>query len=183
MGVSTVTMEIANRAAKAGHEVLISHMRNNNIIKDAVSRMGDHVILASKDRVLKTKIIILFAALEDIQNLMSELPDMTGKILIHTNNAILGKEFPGSVSGKSSGEIIASLLPEASIIRMYSIIGPSICMLKNPDQEGNQIFYSGDAISAKRKVKSFFETLGLEAIDIEISDNKTVAFEKQYDSV
>ncbi|WPO78241.1 NAD(P)-binding domain-containing protein [Flavobacterium sp. KACC 22761] len=168
IGVSSVTMKLADRAAKAGHEVLISHVRNNNIIKESVMRMGNKVKLVSKERVLKAGIIILFVPLDDLKNFISDLPDMSGKILIHTNNGIIGKEFPKFALGKSSSEILILQLPEANIIKTYNIIEPSVCLQKKQNYVGDKIFYSGDNIIAKSRVKSFFKTLDFESVDFDV---------------
>lgn len=166
--MSSATMELANRAANAGHKVLIDHTCGNYAIRECVKMMGERVKLVTKNQALKARIIVLFIPLHDLQNFMLDLPDMRRKILIFPNNAIFGNEFLKTRPIKSSSEIIASLLPEANVIKLYSLIEPNVIFQKKQSGDGNQIFYSGGNIKTTQIVESFFKTLGLEAIEFEV---------------
>jgi predicted dinucleotide-binding enzyme len=166
VGVSSITMDFANRAAQSGHDVLINHNRDNNIIRECVQKMGSKVKLVNKEQAVKAGIIILFVPREDLKSFLCDLPDMSEKIIIHTNNPIFSTEcFSSTV--KTSSEIIASLLPAAHVVKILNIVEPNILLHKNQNHTGNEIFYTGTDTQAKRKVKSFFKTLDLAGIDFD----------------
>lgn len=165
VGASSITMDFAGKAAQSGHEVLISHS-NNNTLKECVQRMGTKVKLVSKEKALKAGIIILFVPREELKTFLNDLPDMTDKILIHTNNPVFSMECLSNVI-KSSSEIIADLLPGAHVIKLLNIVEPNILLCNKEKNSGNEIYFTGNCTEAKRKVKAFFKTLNLSGIDFE----------------
>lgn len=168
IGVCRSTMELAARAAKSGHQVLISHTRNNSHVRDLVQMMDGEVKLVSRHEAAKAKMVILFIPREDIQTFLSDLPDMTEKILVHANNPIYSLEcLSPSLNLRSSGEIIASLLPEAHMVKIHNIVDSDTPDATKKKQNKNELFYTGANRKAKNKVKSFLKTLNFSGIDFE----------------
>ncbi|WP_163407237.1 NAD(P)-binding domain-containing protein [Flavobacterium ajazii] len=166
IGICSLTIDFAYRAAKSGHQVLISHSRENSHLKDLIQKMGPKIKLVAKNEAAKAGILILFIPREDLQLFLTDLPDMTEKILIHASNPIFSLEClePNS-KVKSSSEIIASLLPEAHVIKILNIANQD--MLSFLKQNENEIFFTGTNSQAKNKVKTFFKTLELTGVDFE----------------
>ncbi|MEN2413627.1 NAD(P)-binding domain-containing protein [Flavobacterium mesophilum] len=168
IGVCRTTMDLAARAAKSGHQVLISHTRSNSHMRDLVQMMDGKVKLVSRREAAKAKMLVLFIPREDIQLFLSDLPDMTEKILVHANNPIYSLEcLEPSLNMKSSGEIIASLLPEAHVVKIHNIVDSDIPAPTHKKHESNELFYTGSNKLAKNKVKHFLKTLNFSGIDFE----------------
>lgn len=168
IGVCRTTMDLAARAAKSGHQVLISHTRNNSHARDLVGMMEGKVKLVSRREAAKASMLVLFIPREDIQLFLSDLPDMTEKILVHANNPIFSLEcLAPSLNLKSSGEIIASLLPEAHIVKIHNIVDSEIQVSPKKIQSENELFYTGANKEAKNKVKSFLKTLNFMGVDFD----------------
>jgi len=166
IGLCSFTMNFVDRAAQAGHEVLLSNTRENRQYKDLALAMGENVKLVSRNEAVSAAILILFIPREDVALFLTDLPDMDEKILIHASNPIFSLEClkPNS---KSSSEIIASLLPEAHVIKVLNIVNPSVLSLLNQRPKGNEIFYTGTDKEVKNKVKTFFKSLNLAGVDFE----------------
>ena len=168
IGVCNVTLDFANRAAKSGHEVLISNPRCNGSLKPIVQRMGDKVKLVTKDKALKANMLILFIPRDELDTFLHDLPDMTEKILLHTNNPYFDAEsLVPNLATKSSSEIIASVLPAAHVVKIFNVLEPIKSLPKNQCQNGNEIFYMGSNRQAKNRVKSFLKTLNFCGCDLE----------------
>lgn len=169
VGACNMTLDIATRAAKSGHEVLISHPHCIESLRPIVEKMGDKVKLVNKDKAVKAKIIVLFIPREEIDGFIKDLPDMSEKILLHTNNPFFNTESLLSpiAEVKSSSDIITSLLPGAHVIRIFNVLEPGVILSKCQTQNGNEIFYMGRNQQAKNKVKSFLKTLNLSACDLD----------------
>lgn len=169
IGACNMTLDIADRAAKSGHEVLISHTRCIESLRPIVEKMGNKVKLVSKDKAVTAKIIVLFIPREDLKNFFDGLPDMSEKILLHTSNHFIDLEslLSPSAEVKSSSEIIASLLPAAQVIKIFHVLEPERILSKCQSQNGNEIFYAGGNQQAKNKVKSFLKTINLSACDLD----------------
>lgn len=159
-------MDFVNRAVKAGHQVLLSSTRENRQFKDLAQKMGENVKLVSKTEAAEANILLLFIPREDVELFLSDLPNMNEKILIHASNPIFSLEClrPNS---KASCEIIASLLPQAHVIKVLNIVNPSVLSLLDQKHNGNEIFYTGKDQRAKDKVEMFFKSLNLSGVDFE----------------
>ena len=168
IGVCNITLDFAERAAKSGHEVLISHNRCNESLKPIVERLGKKVKLVTKDKAAKAKMIILFITREELKTFFDDLPDMTEKILLHTNHPLFNMEsLEPNGEQKSSSEIIASLLPDAHVIKVFNILKPEEVLPRLKNQNGNEIFFTGTDPKAKSKVKSFLKTINFLGFDLE----------------
>lgn len=168
IGVCNVTLDFANRAAKSGHEVLINNPRCNGSLKPIVQRMGDKVKLVTKDKALKANMLILFIPREELDTFLYDLPDMTEKILLHTNNPFFDADsLVSNLETKSSSEIIASVLPAAHVVKVFNVLQPIKHLPQNQCDNGNEIFYMGSNRQAKNKVKSFLKTLNFSGCDLE----------------
>ena len=166
IGLCGFTVDFANRAATVGHQVLLSSTRENRQFKDLAATMGEHVKLVSKNEAVEADIALLFIPHEDVGLFMKDLPDMSDKILLQASNPIFSLEClrPNS---KSSSEMIASLLPEAHIVKVLTIINPNVLSLLNQKPKGNEIFFTGTDREVKNKVKTFFKSLNLAGVDFE----------------
>ncbi|WP_294959834.1 NAD(P)-binding domain-containing protein [uncultured Flavobacterium sp.] len=166
IGLCSFTMDFVNRSVKAGHQVLLSSTRENRQFKDLAQKMGENVKLVSRNEAVAADILLLFIPREDVELFLTDLPNMNEKILIHASNPIFSLEClrPNS---KASCEIIASLLPEAHIIKVLNIVNPSVLSLLNQRHTGNEIFFAGKDKHAKDKAKTFFKSLNLAGVDFE----------------
>lgn len=168
IGVCNITLDFAERAANFGHEVLISHNRCNESLKPIVERMGKKVKLVTKDKAAKAKMIILFITREDLRTFFDDLPDMSEKILLHTNHPLFNmKSLELNGDQKSSSEIIASLLPGAHIIKIFNVANTGEILPEDKNQNGNEIYFTGASVQAKNKVKNFLKTINLSGCDLE----------------
>ena len=167
IGVSNLTLDLASKAANSGYKVLISHPRDNNIIKQTVQKMGENVQLATKHEAASADVILLFIPRENLEAWINDLPDMTGKIILHINNTIFNiQTFLLDFDTKSATEILSDLLPTTHVIKIFNSLGSAVILPERQNQDKNEIFYEGSNQGAKKDVKSFLETLQFSAVDV-----------------
>ncbi|WP_456311855.1 NADPH-dependent F420 reductase [Pseudomonas shirazensis] len=167
IGAGFITMDFAHRAAESGHEVLISNPRGTNTLKEIAQKMGRNVKLVSTHEAANAEIIILFIPREDLKTSIDNLPDMSGKTVLHTNNPIINlQSFLSTVSGQSSCDIVTCLLPDAHVIKIFNTIEPPVALVSKKHQERPRIFYAGENRKAKNNVKVFLETLNFSGVDL-----------------
>ena len=163
-----MTLDIAGRAAKSGHEVLINS-RCIESLRPIVEKMGDKVKLVTRDQAVQAKLIVLFVPREELYSFFEGLPDMSEKILLHTNNPFFNTAslFSSTTEAISSSEILTSLLPSAHVVKIFHVLEPGVILSKCQTLNGNEIFYMGTNQQAKNKVKSFLKTLSLSACELD----------------
>lgn len=88
IGISSLTLEIASRCSLKGYEVKIYNPKGNSLIRDVAQKMGSHVSLCSLEQAADTDIVLLFIPKDDLQRIVQMLPDMSGKLIIHTSSLI-----------------------------------------------------------------------------------------------
>lgn len=164
IGIGTITVDFACRAAQSGYEVLISPTRNNSTAKEMVTRIAHNAKLVSVYQAAKAEIVIMFVAWEDLESALQNLPSMDGKIILHTNNPIFTDESFLPASAKSF-QAISGLFPTAHIIKVFNALSPTISY---PGQMPNrkEIYFSGTDQQAVNKTKDFLESLGFIGVDI-----------------
>lgn len=167
IGISSITLNLAYKAAKSGHTVLINNPRGNNLIKESIKNTGINVKLVSLQKAALTDLLILFTPFQDIENLVAILPNMHGKIILHTNNALCFRTLvPIIPSKESSSHMLATLLPAANIVRLYNTLNSSFSKYQDKLEEPFNFFYEGTNNDAKIKVKTFLDTLSFYAVDL-----------------
>ncbi|BDU26964.1 NAD(P)-binding domain-containing protein [Flavobacterium sp. GSB-24] len=162
IGVKNINMDYAHRAAKLGYEVLISHTKQIYGLKEIIQNMGNNVKLVDMYDAAIAEIIVFSLDWEELESSVSRLPDMSEKIILHTNNSIFKFESPSSslpvIIGKSASEKIASLLPDAHVVRIFNRLQPLI-INKNESKHQTEIFYMVKNPKVENKVISFLTAL------------------------
>lgn len=162
IGVGMINMDYAHRAAKLGYEVLISHTREINSLKEVVKIMGTNVKLVDIYEAAIAEIILFSVDWEELESSISRLPNMSKKIILQTNNPIFNFESSSSslpfIIGKSPSEKIASLLPDARVVRIFNKIQP-VMENKKRSYCKTEIFYMAKDKKVENKVISFLSAL------------------------
>jgi predicted dinucleotide-binding enzyme len=167
IGAGAIGLAFAQRAAQSGHEVFISNSRGADSLKDTAQRIGNNVKAVSKQEAAEADIILLSIPWQKLEDSVQDLPDMTGKIILDANNPIINPGFIlPDLGGKTSSEIVASLLPNAHIVKAFNTLQPAVIGPNNKNSARTVIFYSGDNSKAKNSVKVLLETLNFSGVDL-----------------
>lgn len=164
IGITDITLDFANRASMSGYEVLISETCGNKVLNVGAQRMGNSVELMRLNEVAKAEVIVLSISPEDIKVLLPALPDMTEKIILHTNDTIFNLESKLTIN--TSYEIIASLLPTAHVVKVFNLLDPMIILPHREKINKNEIFYTAMNQYVKNYVRIFLESLYFNAFDL-----------------
>ncbi|MCV2484794.1 NAD(P)-binding domain-containing protein [Flavobacterium sp. SH_e] len=117
IGISSLTLELACRASEAGYEVIINNPRGGSLIKEAVKKIEPNARIGTLEEAASAEIVLLFLAKDDLENVIQSLPDMTGKIVVHTSGLIFDPHLLLSgITNAMTYKITASLLPQAHVV-------------------------------------------------------------------
>lgn len=158
IGIGTTTLDFAVRASQAGYEVLLNNPRGNCHCSEIIKKLGKKAKLACLEKTAEAEIIILFVPFENLISTLENLPDMTGKIILHTNNYLFSPIYSLEDSRKTASGIIASMLPNSHIVKAFSISNKEM----NPNKqlsESTQMLFTTDNTEVQKTVKTFFEKL------------------------
>jgi predicted dinucleotide-binding enzyme len=166
IGVGSITLELANRSAQSGYEVLISNPRGTNTLKDIALQMGSNVKLVSVMEAATAKLIILFLNRDDLENVLHDLPNMKGKIILHTNNPIFSLDAVlHTVADQSSSAVVTSLLPDSHIVQLFNPLY-NLTTSESRNKDKTKIYFSLGNHKIKNDVKTYFDMLNFSPIDL-----------------
>lgn len=167
IGISSLTLELALRSAEVGYKVKIYNPKGNNLIRDVTQKMGSNIQLSSLEEAADTEIVLLFIAKDDLERIIQTLPDMAGKIIIHTSSLIFDpRSLLSSITNAMTYKITASLVPEAHIVKLFN---PVNLKVKNDhlDCSGkDKIFFIADHRSSRNHVRDFLKKINFSPIDL-----------------
>lgn len=167
IGAGAIGLAFAQKAAQWGYEVLISNSRGADTLKDLAANIGYNVKAVDKQEAAQADMIMLSIPWQNLKASLQNLPDMTGKIILDTNNPIIN---PGYIlpdlGGKTSSEVVASLLPTSHVVKVFNTLQPEVISSNIKQQGKTVVFYSGDNSKAKNSVKVLLDNLNFSGIDL-----------------
>lgn len=168
IGAGNIGQAFAKHAVTTGNEVIISNSKGAESLADIVQQIGNELRAGSVQEAAEADIILLAVPWEKADQVIKTIPSWKGKILLDATNAISFPEFkPLDLGNTTSSEMIASLVPDAHVIKAFNTL-PAALLTANP-QEGaghRVIFYSGDNSSVKAQFKDFLAKMGFAGIDL-----------------
>lgn len=129
--------------------------------------MGSNVKLGSLEQAAAAEIILLFLPKDDLENVIQNLPDMSGKIIVHTSSLIFNPQsLLSGITNVMTYKITASLLPEAHIVKLFTPLN-LIPESKGKEQENReQLFFIADHRPSRNNIRIFLKTLNFLPIDL-----------------
>ena len=160
IGIGSLTMELASRSVGAGYTVNIHNPRGNNLVRDVFEKMGSNIQLSSIEQASDTEIVILFAPKEDLQQVILSMPDMSGKLIVHTSSLIFNpKSLLSSITNSITYKTTASMLPEAHIVKLFNPVNLKQNTLINHSRDDKKIFFMGDDRDSRNCIRTFLKNI------------------------
>lgn len=166
IGIGILTLELARRACAENFEVILNNPRGNSLVSGAIEKIGNNMRLDSLTNAANADIILLFIPKDDLESVIEKMPDMKGKIILHTSSLVFNPRslLPG-ISNAPASTITASLLPGAHVIKLFRPVEletSSVCA----DKFSESIYFSAAHSPSKYIVKAFLKKLGFAPIDL-----------------
>lgn len=168
IGTGAIGRAFAQQAAKAGYEVILSNSRGADSLVDVAKSIGHKTTAGSVSDAGKADIVFLSVPWKHLPAAVSAVADWKGKIVIDPTNPIITPGFQlADLKGKASSEVVAGLVPGASVVKAFNTLQPSI-ITANPLEAGGQrvIFYAGNDDRAKDVVLQIIQRIGFAGIDL-----------------
>ncbi len=167
IGISSLTMELAVRSAHAGYDVIMYNPKGNSLVRDVVEKMGPHIQLGSLQEAVTTEMIVLFIPKDDLEKLKQDLPDMTGKLIVHTSGLIFDPQLLLSgITNAMTYKSTAALFPEAHVVKLFNPVNikPNSICIQQKDRE--DIFFIADHKDSRNSIREFLRKLKFSPIDL-----------------
>lgn len=165
IGAGMIGKAISTQLAKAGHDVVVSNSRGPESLRDAFESLGVSVGTAAD--AAARDVVFLAVAWQQIPAALAGV-DLSGKILIDTNNPIVMPDFTrADTGGRTSSEVIAGLATGARVVKAFNHMlyssydeGPLV------DGAPKVLFHSSDHEDAHELAKTLIAELGYVPINL-----------------
>ena len=167
IGISSLTLELALRSAETGYRVKIYNPKGNNLIRDVTKKMGSNIQLTSLEQAANMQIVILFIHKDDLERIIQSLPDMSGKIIIHTSALIFGpKSLLSGITNALTYKTTASLVPEAHVVKLFNPINLNAKNDNTSYSNKDEIFFISNHRGSRNQVRNFLKKINFSPIDL-----------------
>lgn len=169
IGIGNVGFALADHLTQLGHEVSVAvrnlHSKSAQVAKDKNASL---TMLPIKEAMEKSEIIFFATPFDASESALREMGSLAGKILVDCTNPIGPGLTHGLENKISGGEFIQTLVPEAKVVKAFSIYGfenfEKSSYPKYSDVKP-AMFIAGNNTDAKRLVGKLCEELGWETVD------------------
>jgi len=167
IGIGSLTMEIAFRSARAGFKVIIYNHRGNSLVRDVAEKMGSNVTLGSLEQACDMDIIVLHIPKDDLEKVIDNMPDMSGKLILHTSGLIFDPHsLLSGIINALTYQITASLLPKAHVVKLFHPVSLQPKSTEHQNATKEQIFFIADHSKSGNSVKAFLKQLHFSPFDL-----------------
>jgi len=168
IGAGAIGRAFAKHAVAAGHEVVLSNRRGPASLEAPVEELGPRASAATVREAGAAGVVFVAVPWKELEGALAGLPAWEGRIVIDPTNAIIVPGFRAvDLGGKTSTEVVASLLPGARVVKAFNTL-PAAVLAADPHEAGGRrvIFVSGDDAESKASVVALVEGLGFAAVDL-----------------
>jgi predicted dinucleotide-binding enzyme len=167
IGISSLTLEMAFRSAQAGCQVKIYNPKGNSLIREVTQKMAPNAQLCSLEQAADTQIVLLFIAKDDLQNILQTLPDMSGKIILHTSSLIFDPlTLLSSITSALTYKITASLVPRAHVVKLFNPVNLKAKSSCTNCGDKDEIFFIADHRDSRNQVLDYLKKINFSPIDL-----------------
>lgn len=167
IGAGKIGKAFAQHVAPAGYETIISNSRGPETLGPVVEEIGHNVKAGTITEAASADVVFLSVPWNNLPSAVSEVTTWENRLVIDATNAILPGFVPADLGGKTSSEVVASLVPGAKVVKAFNTLLASV-LAANPQEAGGKrvIFYSGDDKEAKKTVAEIIDKINFAGIDL-----------------
>lgn len=169
IGIGQVGSALAGRLLELGHTVTIAARDpNSNSVKTALASFPGLRVLSPQVAIAEAEVIFLATPFSANQAALVEVGDLSGKILVDCTNPVGANLSHGLQSTQSGSELVQSFVPNAKVVKAFTIYGFENFENSTYPGYGNlkpAMLIAGNDATAKQVVASLCQDLGWEPVD------------------
>jgi NADPH-dependent F420 reductase len=173
IGTGNVGGALGRRFAENGHTVVYgSRDPQQADVVDLVEQTGHGAVaLSPAEAAARSRVVVLAVPWSATEEVVRGLGDLSGKILVDpTNPRVMASDgfadYPPTLEQGSNAERIASLAPDADVVKAFSTLGFETMQDPRVAEGPVTIPLVGDDRAAKALVGELAREIGLEAVDV-----------------
>ena len=162
IGSGNIGQAVATLATRAGHEVVMSSRRGGASLNAVVRAVGAKA--GTVEEAAKADVVFLAVPWNAVEAATRGL-SWNGNIVVDAMNPVLPGFRPANLGGRSSSEVVASLVNGARLVKAFNTLPPTQ-LLTQPESGRRVLFMSGDDADARKTVADLAISFGLAPVDL-----------------
>lgn len=167
IGAGKIGQAFARQVAKAGYEVIISNSRGPESLSEVVKGLGGQISAGTVQQAAAADVVFLSVLWMHLEEVAASVTSWEGRIVIDPMNPVLPGMKAAELGGKTSSEVVASLMPGARVVKAFNSLPPEL-LGADPYEAGGRrvLFYSGNDEGAKQAVAGIMDKIGFAGVDL-----------------
>lgn len=169
IGIGQVGSALAGRLVSLGHSVTIAARdRNSDKVISALAKYPKLEVAAPTEACATAEVIFLATPFAANQEALAEAGDLSGKIVVDCTNPVGANLTHGLNSQQSGGELVQSFVPNAMVVKAFTIYGFENFEDNTYPGYGNlkpAMLIAGNDSTAKQKIATLCQEMGWESVD------------------
>jgi 8-hydroxy-5-deazaflavin:NADPH oxidoreductase len=168
IGAGIVAQTISKHVLPFGHQVLLSNTRGPDSLASLVRELGTGAAAGSPQEAAAQDIVVLAVNWSSVQTALFSIADWKDRILIDATNRVASYRplALGDISGRTSSEIVADLVPGAKVVKAFNSVPMSWISDFSSTKSRTVLFISGDDEKAKKPLNELIEQVGFSCVDL-----------------
>ncbi len=166
IGAGAIAQAVGAQLASVGHDVVLSNSRGPETV--APLTVSSQLEAATVEQAADREVVFLAVNWSKIPVALHAAGDLSGRILVDTNNPLEAPDFvKADLGGRTSSEVVADLADGARVVKAFNHMAPA-SYTAGPWRNGapQLLFHSSDHEDAHRVARGFIEQLGYVPINL-----------------
>ncbi|OAN27425.1 NADPH-dependent F420 reductase [Mycolicibacterium iranicum] len=169
IGAGNIGTALAGHFVRTGIEVGLAASRGVDAVRPAAEKLGLGVAAVDVSEALLADVVILAVPFDAVQELVAQVDDWQGRIVVDATNAIDYSTFsPADLGGKASSDLVGEWARGARVVKAFGHTWAKVLAHQPGDGKGGRrvLFVSGNHPAANDEVAQVISRLGFEPIDL-----------------
>jgi len=165
IGAGKLGFALARLFTAAGHDVVIANKQGPQSLLRLEAELAPRLKAGTPTQAAAAEVVILALPWRALASTLPTLGPWTGRLVIDATNPVMAPDAPiEPLGGRSSTQVVASMLPGAAVVKAFNTLPPQLLMRSDAGQR--VVFIAGDDEEGKTKVSALVKTLDFFPIDL-----------------
>ena len=173
IGSGNIGSAVARAFARAGIAVEVATARGADAVGRLKDEIGEQVIPTEVSDALTADVVVLAVPFDAVRELVGQVSDWGGRIVVDATNAIDYTNFsPADLGGRPSSDLVGEWAVNARVVKAFGHTWARVLARDPGDGRGGRrvLFVSGNHPDANAAVAELIDQLGFTPIDLGRND-------------
>lgn len=173
IGTGNIGSALGHQFARSGLEVGVATGSGKSAAAAVAERIGPQLMAVDVSDALAADVVLLAVPFDAVRQLVQQVPDWQGRIIVDATNAIDYSDFsPADLGGRPSSDLVEEWAANARVVKAFGSTWAKVLAREPGDGNGGRrvVFLSGNHSEANAAIAALITQLGFAPIDLGRND-------------